>query len=341
MANEEHLRILRQGARIWNKWKWDNFSTEPDFSECALPNIDLANADLRQANFKRADLRHSYLIEANFSSTNLSEANLECSRLSRTQLFEATFRSANMRRVSLRFADLTRGDFAGADLSDGNLQYTRIVEANMNGAKLKSCRVYGASVWNSNFAGADQTDLVINHPLEPTITADNIEVAQFIYLLLNNEKIRSVIDTITSKVVLILGRFTTDRKSILDAIREELRRRDYVPVLFDFEKPSNRDITETVSILAHMARFVIADITDAKSIPQELTTIVRDLPSVPVQPLLLASQQEYGMFEHFRRFPWVLKPYLYEDEEGLLAALPDKVIAPAEAMAKVQTKPNR
>jgi hypothetical protein len=34
---------------------------------------------------------------------------------------------------------------------------------------------------------------------------DNIEVVQFIYLMLNNQKIRDVIDTITSKAVLISG----------------------------------------------------------------------------------------------------------------------------------------
>jgi hypothetical protein len=52
---------------------------------------------------------------------------------------------------------------------------------------------------------------------EPIITVDNIEVAQFIYLMLHNEKIRDVIDTITSKAVLILGRFTGERKAVLDA----------------------------------------------------------------------------------------------------------------------------
>jgi len=46
---------------------------------------------------------------------------------------------------------------------------------------------------------------------EPVITVDNIEVAQFIYLLLNNRAICDVIDAIASKAVLILGRFLNSR----------------------------------------------------------------------------------------------------------------------------------
>jgi hypothetical protein len=42
---------------------------------------------------------------------------------------------------------------------------------------------------------------------EPGITLDNIKIAQFINLLLNNQEIREAIDTITSKAVLILGAF--------------------------------------------------------------------------------------------------------------------------------------
>jgi hypothetical protein len=173
---------------------------------------------------------------------------------------------------------------------------------------------------------AKQFDLIITDHGQPTITVDNLEVAQFIYLLVNNQKIRHVIDTITSKVVLILGRFTTERKKILDALRDELRNRDYLPVVFDFDIPKNRDITETVSLLARMSRFVIADLTEARSIPQELSTIIPDLPSVPVQPILLATEREYSMFEHFKRYPWVLQDYLYTSIESLLAALKTSVI---------------
>jgi hypothetical protein len=102
--------------------------------------------------------------------------------------------------------------------------------------------------------GTKQRDLVITSSGQPEITVDNLEVAQFIYLLLKNEKIRDVIDTITSKVVLILGRFTLERKAVLDALREELRKHDYLPVLFDLDKPRTRTTLEAVSTLAHMAR---------------------------------------------------------------------------------------
>jgi hypothetical protein len=64
---------------------------------------------------------------------------------------------------------------------------------------------------------------------------------------------------------------------------------------------------------------------------------VPDLPSVPVQPILLASQHEYGMFERFRRYPWVLPPFVYETQGNLLQILQEKVIAPAEDVARAQT----
>jgi hypothetical protein len=182
--------------------------------------------------------------------------------------------------------------------------------------------------------GATQEDLILHE--DPTITVDDIELAQFLYLLLNNAKIRDVIDTMTSKVVLILGRFTKQRKRVLDALREALRAHNYSPVVFDFAKPASRDTTETVSLLAHMARFIVADITSARSIPQELEHVVRDLPSVPVQPLLARSASEYGMFESLQRLPWVLPIHRYESLNDLLRSVEARVIAPAEAKVNEQ-----
>ena len=62
-------------------------------------------------------------------------------------------------------------------------------------------------------------DLVITQSDEESIiTVDNLAIAQFVYLILNNPNIRQVIETIAAKAVLILGRFTEERKAVFDGI---------------------------------------------------------------------------------------------------------------------------
>jgi Pentapeptide repeats (8 copies) len=295
MAKDEHVAILKKGEYAWNQWRGENPDIRPD-----LFGANLIGAYLGGANLSWADLVGANLTGANLGGANLSGANLGGANLT------------------------------GANLSGAYLERAALVDADLAGADLTGCRIYGISAWGLKLDGAKQQNLVITPENEPTVTVDNIEVAQFIYLMLNNQKIRDVIDTITSKAVLILGRFTAERKAVLDALREELRKRDYLPILFDFSVPAKLDITETVSLLARMARFVVADITDAKSIPQELAEIVPHLPSVPVQPLLLEGSAEYSMFEHFKRYPWVLETYRYSSSERLIASLGDRVIGPAE-----------
>lgn len=281
------------------------------------------------ADLSSADLRGAFLPNANLSGANLRKTDFY-----RATLWRANLSNANMAGADLSSTNLNGTILRGADLTDANLRFARLVAPDVSDANFSGSFVYGCSFWNLKGTPKEQFNVVITPETELAITVDNVEVAQFIYLLLKNQKIRHVIDTITSKVVLILGRFTPERKAVLDAVREELRKRDYLPVLFDFEKPTSRDLTETVSTLAHMARFVIADITDARSIAQELEHIVPQLTSVPVQPLLLSTQHEYGMFEHFRRYPWVLEPVLYDDQQKLLAEIGEKVIAPAEQRRK-------
>ena len=163
---------------------------------------------------------------------------------------------------------------------------------------------------------------------------DNLKIAQFIYLLLDNKEIRDVINTLTTKSVLILGRFTPERKTVLDTLREALRTHGYLPILFDFDKPSSRSFTETVRTLAHLARFIIADLTDPSSIPQELQAIIPTL-AVPVQPVLLEGKREYSMFVDFlKTYHWVLPIHYYTDQANLLVTLKEHVIEPAEQKAQ-------
>lgn len=69
----------------------------------------------------------------------------------------------------------------------------------------------------------------------------------------------------------------------------------YLPILFDFDKPANRHLTETVSTLGHLSRFVIADLSEARSIPQEVERLVPRLPSVVFRPIIAADDEPWAM----------------------------------------------
>ena len=354
MANQEHLDVLKQGIDVWNKWRAQHPDTQLDLSRADLSEADLSEADLSGADLSRADLQEAYLIEANLNDANLSRAKLSRAKLSRSDLQGANLSEANLSRDDLSEADFYRADLYRANLSeaylndanlnDANLSRANLsratlwratlVETNLTEATLTECYIYGISAWNVNLTGATQNSLVITRYDEPTITVDNLKIAQFIYLLLNNAEIREAIDTIAKKAVLILGRFTPDRKAVLDALRDALRTHGYLPILFDFEKPSSRDLTETVSILAHLSRFVIVDLTSPKSVPYELGTLVHQC-IVPFQPILLEEQHEFAMLQDLRRrHDWFLPTHFYRELDGLLASLQTKVIEPAEQKAK-------
>jgi len=273
---------------------------------------------------REINLNATTIERANFSGVDLRKA-----KLNKARLTHAKFCGADLRGASFRGAILNDVDFTQANLEGANLREAALVETNFEGANLSGCRIYGISAWKLNLKGTNQTNLIISPRGEPVITVDNIEVAQFIYLLLHNEKLRDVINTITSKAVLILGRFVPERKIVLEAIRDELRHYDYLPILFDFELPSSRDITETVTLLARMARFIIADLTDPSSIPKELEAIVPTV-AVPVQPIIEGSGQPYSMFKDYWKYDWVLELLRYGELEELRMLLKDRIIDPAE-----------
>jgi hypothetical protein len=273
----------------------------------------------QQGEPRRADLSDAILSRAFLREADLSEANLR----------GAFLREADLIGADLGRANLNRANLSGANLGGANLIRTELVETNLADAMLTDCRIYGISAWEVKLSeGTKQQGLIITPEAEPAVTVDNLEVAQFVYLLLHNEKIRDVIDTVTSKVMLILGRFTPERKAVLDALREELPNRHYVPILFDFDVPAGRDLTETVSLLARMSRFITADLTDPSSLSKELEAIVPHL-AVPVQPLL-EGDRPYGMFKGYWKYDWVLSVHRYEGLPSLLGTLAERVIAPAE-----------
>ena len=61
MANPEHVAILKQGPKAWNRWRGKSKGVIPDLSRA-----DLIGADLTTANLSGAKL-----IDANLSGATL------------------------------------------------------------------------------------------------------------------------------------------------------------------------------------------------------------------------------------------------------------------------------
>ena len=76
MANEEHLKILKQGVEAWNEWRKKNPQITPDLYEADLYEADISKANLNKAVLNAADLSMANLIEADLSVADLTGANL-------------------------------------------------------------------------------------------------------------------------------------------------------------------------------------------------------------------------------------------------------------------------
>ena len=332
MGNLEQLARLRSGVDSWNAWRNENPGLRPDLSGADLRFCVLERVDLRQANLAGADFTHAFLYEADLCGAELSAATMVG-----TNLCLARLRDARLGHADLHRANLDRADLTGADLSGANLERTLLVGTIVSGARFSQCRVYGASAWDLDLSDvADQSGLRITRDDQPErITVDNLQVAQFVYLLLHNPNIRDVIDTVGRKGVLLIGRFTGTGGDVLGSIRDDLKNRyGLVPIMFEFAALPTQETTRTLSTLAHLSRFVIADLTDAQSVLQELTVIIKDLITLPVQLLLQESAPTPPMVDGLLMSQSVLGPYRYSTKERLLEDLPTKVIGPAHDRAR-------
>jgi hypothetical protein len=293
-----------------------------DLGGAGMSGANLSDADLSRANLSSAGMSGAKLSGAKMLGANLSSANLSGAKLNRADLRGANLsKKAKLRGASLVDVDLQGANLTHADLTDADLSLTRLVETDFTNATITGCRTYGASAWNVTLVDTVQHNLVITKEGEPVVTVDNLEVGQFIYLILNNTKIRNVINTITSKGVLILGRFSDpQRKTVLDGLREGLRNFDLLPIVFDFDRPTDKDYTETVQTLAGMSMFVIADLTSPKSTPLELEATVKQfkIPYIPIIDISVDPRPFAMLVDSQKSFHWVLPTLKYKSKEDLL-----------------------
>jgi uncharacterized protein YjbI with pentapeptide repeats len=137
MANNEHVRIIKEGIPVWNKWRREH----PDI----VPNLDRANLD-------RASLDG-----ANLYGASLNRANLYGASLDGANLYGASLDGANLNRASLYGANLNRANLDGANLYGANLD-----GANLNRANLNRANLYGA---NLNKTGVKEIISLLPFPI--------------------------------------------------------------------------------------------------------------------------------------------------------------------------------
>lgn len=295
-----------------------------------LRNLDAIGVDFSSCKASGADFTSALLLSSEFNSADLSHVKFIRARLGQAHLWSTNLQYADLTDADLQRADLMDADLSNATLLRTNLMLSSLLRVDFRGATLSECTVHGASVWRTQIDDStQQTELIITDPSEPPLRVDDLEVAQFIYLLMNHRKLRNAIDSVTRKGVLLLGRFSDGGLEVLQAIAVELRIRGYLPIIFDFERPKDRSITETVKTLVGMSRFVVVDLS-GPSVPQELYATVPHF-KVPIVPILEEQKKQYALADDILEFPWVLKPVLrYSSIEQLRADVQERMIEPAE-----------
>jgi hypothetical protein len=327
--------------------------SQADLSRATLFKANLSQADMAGTNLNGADLTGAFLIRANLSGASLIHACMKGANLGQASLFRAKLNGAVLSQASFFKADLSEADLSEANLEGANLQeavlertnfrsanaananfcFATLLRANLENAILDNCAVYGTSLWDVNLTECRQRDLDIMPAQQPVLSVDSLQTAQLVGMLLHHEKARYEVFSITLNTVLVIGRFPPERKPVLAAIKEALRRVDYSPLVLDFHLPGSGDKNEIVKTLGRMSRFVIADLTEDKRIAETLDAVVHFLPSIPIQPIGEQGKDQGASDSHYNRYRWVL-PYLrFKDQDDLAAKIEREVIAPAEQKA--------
>jgi hypothetical protein len=140
-----------------------------------------------------------------------------------------------------------------------------------------------------------------------------------------------VIGVMTSRAVLVLGRFRADRKAVLDHVGNLLGRHGCRYLVFDFAEPDDRNEIETIGLLAGPSRFVVAYITEPSSAPLELAVIVSQL-NIPMVLLAQEGKPTFSLAGDLRgaNRSRVLPTWVYRDLEHLSARFGDVVVRRAE-----------
>jgi len=330
-GNLSHLRrflaaLKNNTPEIWNQWRKSHPGITPNLRGINLQGAMLKEFDLRGARLEGADFT-----SAVWWSARLSQAHLQHARFDFAELLYADLAGANLDFARLVGANLTHMDATKACFRKANLRHAILNSALLHGADLTEANVTGTSAWAIEIdKETKQKDLlvqILGDILEElvddsdsakdfrTVRIQNVEAAHLLHLVTTN-KTKTIIDALTDRVVLILGNFGLRQLAFLERLRQRLLELGYAAVIFDFAV--NRDLIDGVTVLAGLSKFVIADLTKARSTPLESLLIASQF-MIPFAPIIRKEEQPFSMFSSLQaKYHWVLPTWKYRDRAHLI-----------------------
>jgi len=211
------------------------------------------------------------------------------------------------------------------------------MNSRFTGCQIIDCDVFGANIWSLDSIETVQKDLKVpygeNKIKKSFISIDDIELANVVYLLSMNANFSKLIDQSKTNCVLILGRFSDGAIDRLHQIKEELRIRNFSPIVFDFKSPKSLDLIEVIVLLSLLSKFIIADLSEPKSVPAELQAILGSL-MIPVVPILQRNSTPYGTFTSTNRYFWVLPVLIFDTTDDLKRVFDKAIVEPGIELFK-------
>jgi hypothetical protein len=288
MSSGDPATIILQGAEAWNAWREANRGSvnfpNPNWYYSPGPG-GIAVKGRNQLDFSRMNLSDLLISRPFAEGLNLKGASFTNTHIEEGDFSRANFAGATFRNTTFNKTIFTGASFSGARLVNCNLNRVNLVEADFRVEEITETVVYGISAWDMQTApNMRQSKLVIEKTsqlysdliarAQIPMMVDDIELAQFIHYLSNHKKLRDTLNILTHRGVLLLGRFKNGGLDRLYRLREWLAAREYLPMIFDFERPDTLDLVDTIVTLAGLSKFVIADLSGPR-VPGEVRAILR------------------------------------------------------------------
>jgi uncharacterized protein YjbI with pentapeptide repeats len=168
MADADHLKIIKQGPDVWNRWRKENPGIEPDLARADLGSLELNGVDLNETDLRKTILqnttfRGATLIKADLRGSNLQRASFNLADLSEANLSEAVLRESDFSEAILKRTYLIRADLVGAELFEADLERADFRWAFLIGSDLRRANLFRADLrWahliESNLSEADLSE---------------------------------------------------------------------------------------------------------------------------------------------------------------------------------------